>query len=131
MGQQELADWLLKQCDDRHLTATDASRRAGVAPNTISEIVNGTKPGLSRLTRLAAYFGVPTEYLLQMVGQLPAPPTPQRQQELSDIFRMLSTLPDGPVRDEAMANIRAIARDAVQRSRKLHNDTETMRLPQT
>ena len=67
----ELKDWLIDQCERRNLSWSEASRRAGVAPNSISEIVNGTRPGVKRLTALAEFFGVSPEYLMRMSGHLP------------------------------------------------------------
>ena len=70
----ELKTWLIEQCDSRNLSWSEASRRAGVAPNTISEIINGTRPGVKRLTALAEYFGVSPEFLMRMSGHLPPLP---------------------------------------------------------
>jgi len=68
-----LSKWLMAQCEDQNLSWSEASRRAGLSPNSISEIVSGVKPGVKRLTALAEYFKVPREYLFQMAGLLPKP----------------------------------------------------------
>ena len=71
MANTELADWLIAECKKQNLAWSDASRRAGVAPNTISEIINGSKPGIKRLNALADFFGVSREYMLRLAGHLP------------------------------------------------------------
>lgn len=45
MTQSNLAQWLIEECEKRNLSWAEASRNAGVSPNTISQIVNGVKPG--------------------------------------------------------------------------------------
>ena len=72
--QKELADWLIRECEKRNLSWTEASRRAGVAPNTISQIVNGTPAGIKRLRALAEYFSVPVMYFQQLAGLVPISP---------------------------------------------------------
>jgi transcriptional regulator with XRE-family HTH domain len=70
-NQNELARWLTRECEKRNLSWTEASRRAGVAPNTVSQIVNGTPAGIKRLTALADFFSVPLDYVLKLAGHLP------------------------------------------------------------
>jgi len=70
-----LADWLIAECEKRHLSWSEASRKAGLSPNTISQIVGGTSAGTKRLAALADYFGVSREYLFRLAGLLePLPP---------------------------------------------------------
>lgn len=42
-----------------------------MAPNTISQIVNGTPAGIKRLAALADFFSVPLDFLLKLAGHLP------------------------------------------------------------
>ena len=84
----ELKDWLIDQCERHNLSWSEASRRAGVAPNSISEIVNGTRPGVKRLTALAEFFGVSPEYLMRMSGHLP-PVNNHTDPELQDTANRL------------------------------------------
>lgn len=71
MDQERLAQWLIEQCVDRNLSWAEASRRAGVSPNTISQIVSGINPGIKRLTALADFFGVSPDFLFRLAGILP------------------------------------------------------------
>ena len=74
----------MQQCDRLNLSWTEASRRAGVAPNTISEIVGGVQPGIKRITALAEFFGASPERLLRLAGRLP----PEPETPLTDIPRL-------------------------------------------
>jgi len=76
MNNHKLADWLIQQCEQRNLSWAEASRRAGVSPNTISQIVNGVPPGVKRLSALAEFFGVSNGYLFNLAGLLSEPLTP-------------------------------------------------------
>lgn len=67
----ELAEWLIAKCRERDLSWSEASRRAGVSPNTISQIVSGVSPGRVRLTALADFFGMPVVELFRMAGHIP------------------------------------------------------------
>lgn len=97
MGQEELANWLIAECEKRHLSWSAASRNAGLAPNTISEIVGGTPAGIKRLTALAEYFGSSPEYVLRLAGHLPERPTAEvedaelryKLQQIAEILRDL------------------------------------------
>lgn len=71
MSQEELAAWLMARCEELNLSWAEASRRAGVSPNAISEIVNGTPAGVKRLSALAEYFGASPERVFRMAGLLP------------------------------------------------------------
>lgn len=71
MTQSNLAQWLIEECEKRNLSWAEASRNAGVSPNTISQIVNGVKPGQKRLLALAEYFGASPERVFRMAGLLP------------------------------------------------------------
>ncbi len=51
----------MARCEELNLSWAEASRRAGVSPNAISEIVNGTPAGVKRLSALAEYFGASPE----------------------------------------------------------------------
>jgi len=54
MGTERLAQWLIAECARRGESYREASRKAGVANNTISEIINtGAQPGVKRLVALA------------------------------------------------------------------------------
>lgn len=92
-----LADWLISECDQRGLAWSEVCRRAGVSPNTISDAVNGTKIGPRRLLKLAAYFRVDPQFLMQLAGVLPAapwtpPPKAARESRLDYLVDRLAKL---------------------------------------
>ena len=74
MPAELLSAWLLVECEKRNLRFSEASRRAGVAPNTISAILNGQTPGLEVCKALAAFFGESPEYVLYLAGHIPHKP---------------------------------------------------------
>ena len=71
MPRQELIDWLNDQLEKTNLSQSEASRRAGLGPNAISEIINGRTPGLKVCVALADLFGFSPEYVLRLAGHLP------------------------------------------------------------
>lgn len=71
MGTDGLIAWLTHELDERNLSQSEASRRAGLSLNAISEIMNGKKPGLRVSRALADFFGVSPEYVFRLVGHLP------------------------------------------------------------
>ncbi|RMG90151.1 MAG: XRE family transcriptional regulator [Chloroflexi bacterium] len=84
---QPLIDWLLKELEERNLSMSEASRNAGLYQGAISAIVSGTQPGLTACKRLAAYFGVPTEYVLRLAGHLPPE---ERHEEMTEQILFLA-----------------------------------------
>jgi hypothetical protein len=74
MAQEQLAQWLTEQCQLRGWAWSVASRKAGVSPNTISEIVGGTPVGPKRILPFSDLFNVPRDFLLRLAGLLPAEP---------------------------------------------------------
>jgi transcriptional regulator with XRE-family HTH domain len=86
MPRRELIDWLNEQLERTNLSQSEASRRAGLGPNAISEIINGRIPGLKVCRALAELFGAPPDYVLRLAGHLPS----QRPQDHRDP-RVLAT----------------------------------------
>ena len=74
----ELRDWLNAECEKRNLSWREASFKAGVAGTTISNIMNGQRPGLEVCKALARSFGVSPEFVLRLAGHLPPEPDPHR-----------------------------------------------------
>jgi len=98
MTQSNLAQWLIEECEKRNLSWAEASRNAGVSPNTISQIVNGVKPGQKRLSALAEYFGASPERVFRMAGLLPDRATTDAQRaelrrKVEHIAELLADLP--------------------------------------
>ena len=67
---QMLIDWLNEELKRTRLSQSEASKGAGLAVNTISEIVNGKQPGLRVCIGLAQYFDVPVTRMLYMAGHI-------------------------------------------------------------
>lgn len=92
--QSPLAAWLSEECRARDLSWAEASRRAGVDKGAISLIVRGRQPGLATCEALAAFFGVPPEYVLRLAGRLGGEPEPpQLAPAVRDMVRELEQLP--------------------------------------
>jgi transcriptional regulator with XRE-family HTH domain len=114
----ELQAWLREACQQHNLSWREASMRAGVNAGAISAIMNGQRPGFSVCKRLAALFGVSPEYVLRLARHLPPAPEDAQRRDLEEVGQALASMPDGPIRDEAMAAIQAIARDALRRAQE-------------
>jgi transcriptional regulator with XRE-family HTH domain len=93
MERNELSDWLIVQCRERHLSQSEASRRAGLGINAISEIKHGRTPGLKVCKALADFFGVSPLYVLRLAGLLP--PVPERERFYEEICWVTEKLSAG------------------------------------
>lgn len=84
--------WLRSEMRERNLSQSEASRRAGLHQNAISEIVNGKVKEVSLKTckALAKYFGVPTEEVLRLAGHLNSVGDDPSLRELLEIATMLT-----------------------------------------
>lgn len=116
MNHERLVGWIVHELEMRNLSQSEASRRAGLGPNAISEIVNGRTPGLRVCKALADFFSVSPEHVLRLAGHLPPNLSPARQREFERVAELLASTPDGSVRREAMAAIVAIAESAKRRA---------------
>ena len=67
----ELIDWLNRQLRSRGVAGTRASVDAGLSRGAISSILNGNNPGLEVCKGLADYFGVSSQYVLELAGHIP------------------------------------------------------------
>lgn len=114
MEPSPLARWLVEETAKRHISWNEACRQAGVAPNTISQIVSGMPPGVKRLLPLAQYFGVSADYFLRLAGHLPpVPDVPDldafAQAQLDEIRRIAASLPK-ELQQEFMARLLDVGR---------------------
>jgi len=99
----ELIAWLDTELEKANLSDSEASRRAGLSHVAIYDIRSGLRPGVKKCQALARLFGMSPEYVLRLAGHLPPEIPEHRRQEFEEIAAMLAGLPDGPIRDEAMA----------------------------
>lgn len=83
--------WLIAQMDDRGWNNSDLARRAGLAPSTISTVVNGQKrPGPEFCSGVAVALDVPPVIVFRKAGLLPPiDPETERSRELQYLFRRL------------------------------------------
>ena len=101
-----LIRFLEEEMEKRNLSGAELSRRAGLAPNAISSIINGTKPGLKACLGLSLLLGVPIDQFLYMAGHIEKPSSAHEylEQQAVDAFRRLP--PDR--RDIALKMMRAL-----------------------
>lgn len=66
-------EFVQKYTDDTGISLNEISRRAGLAPNYLSEALNGKRPGWKGCQKLARYFGIPVNEMLYMVGHIQRP----------------------------------------------------------
>lgn len=85
--------WLQKQLDKTHFSQSEASRRAGLNLNAISDIATGKTRNITIKTAigLGRVFGVPPEDVLREARVLPPlPPAVKEEREVIAILRSLS-----------------------------------------
>lgn len=111
--------WILNQLEYRGWSQAELARRAGIADATLSRIIAGTRQtGPDAALAIARALGERPEKVFRLAGLLPPGPTEQQEVQIREIAEMLAGLPDGAIRNEAMAAIVAIARDAMERARE-------------
>ncbi len=101
----EFLEWLRDELNESNLSQSEASRRAGLNPNAISDIVNGKVKEVSLKTckALARQFKTPIEEVMRLAGHLDPPPKEgMALKELLEAARLLS--------DEDRAYLLRIAR---------------------
>lgn len=114
----------MEQCEARNLSWSEACRRAGVAPNTISDIANGGRVGMRRLSSLAAFFGVTDEFIYRLAGVLqPEVFQPSGFREEREVIAMLRSLSQD-MRSLAVALLRTLAQAARPRPFRVDNEAE-------
>jgi len=68
---EQLGDFLYKQCKQQRLSLRRLSLNSGLSPATVHNIIKRKyQPTLFSLNRLADYLGVKREYLWQLAGLL-------------------------------------------------------------
>ena len=114
--ENDFVSWLAGEMNIRGWSKSELARRADLVPSYISLVMNRQKrPGMGFCLKVAAALGVPHDRPLRLAGYLP-PVSEERLSDFAYVAEMLASLPDGPIREDAIAAIRAIARDARQRA---------------
>jgi len=121
MTTEKLVDWINAELYTRNLSQTEASKRAGLNPNAISDIVNGAIPGLKVCKGLAAGFGASVVDVLRMAGHLP--PASRRNDQFSELTSMFSRLSWA---DQKV--VLRLVRGFLHTSSDLYDDAETVRI---
>jgi len=86
-----LSDWLVTELDVRGWSQRELSRRSGVSPTQISDIISGkANPGADSSIAIARALSKPPEDILRLAGILPPlPPPVENDQEAITLFRQL------------------------------------------
>jgi transcriptional regulator with XRE-family HTH domain len=114
----EFVPWLAKEMEKRGWTQTELARRAGIVPSYMSMVMTGLKrPSTGACVKVATALGMSPERVLRIGGYLP-PVTEERLREFDHVAQVLASLPDGPIREEAIAAIMAIVESAQRRALK-------------
>ena len=118
-NQSPLGQYILELCQRQNLSLREASVKSNLAPETISQILRrgrSTKPRSDTLNAIADALGGDFTQMMRLAGHLPPAPTESRLREAEEVTQVLASIPEGPIRDEAIAAIRAIALDARRRA---------------
>ena len=110
-------DWVREQSYNRGWSLRELERQAGFRYGRIGNAVNrSTTPTVDTMAGIARAFDLSLVDVQRQAGYLPPEPPPQRIREFDRIAAILAALPDGPIRDEAMAAVEAIAESAHRRA---------------
>ena len=110
-------DWVREQSYNRGWSLRELERQAGFRYGRIGNAVNrSTTPTVDTMAGIARAFDLSLVDVQRQAGYLPPEPPPARIREFDRIAAILATLPDGPIRAEAMAAIEAIADSARRRA---------------
>lgn len=108
--------WLTEELENRGWSIRELARRASTSHTTISQVLSlQREPTWEFCAQIAGALEIPPETVFRKAGLLPSVSSTQLQ-EYEDVIRALASLPDGPVRDEALEAIRAIVESARRRS---------------
>lgn len=109
-------EWVRQEAYDRGWSIRELERRAGLNRGRLSNAASlAREPGMEVFEGLARAFDLSLLEIQRKAGYLPSPP-PDRIAEFNEIAAVLAEVPDGPIRAEAMAAIRAIAESARYRA---------------
>lgn len=123
----KLSDWLASELEDRGWSMRELGRRSGVSHTQISDVISGkARPGSDFCQAVARGLGEPPGKIYRLAGLLP-PVSEARRREFEELAEQLAALPDGAIRDEAMASIIAITASARKRAQELEEKNEEER----
>lgn len=103
-----LIDWLNKEMERRDWSMREASRRAGLAHNTISLYVRGERtPDPEVCAALADAFGVTTEYVMYLAGHIEHDPS-RHDPTIEAIARRIGQIPDPTQRELVISTLNTL-----------------------
>ena len=112
-------EWVRQEADARGWSIREVERRAQFTYGRINNAANLLRePTLETCLGIAQAFGVNVIEVQRKAGLLPPGPSSEQLQEIRELAELLGSLPDGPIREQAMVAILAIARDAMARARE-------------
>lgn len=102
-----LSDWLSNELGDRGWSQRELSRRSGISPTQISDIISGkANPGADSCVAIARALNEPPEDILRLAGILPPlPPPVEDEREALGLFRQL----ERSARQVILATMRSLA----------------------
>ena len=110
-------DWVRREAYKRGWSIREVDRRAGFRRGRIGNAASrGRAPTVGTMEGIARAFDISLVDVERQAGYLPPAPPQARIREFDRIAAILATLPDGPIRAEAMAAIEAIADSARRRA---------------
>lgn len=108
---QAFPDWLQAQIDAREWSKADFSRRSGIDPGTVSNVLNGMrKAGPEFCRAAAATLGMPEAvvfYRAGLITQDPEDPTQELDPLALEILQMVANRPDAE-QAAIVATVRAL-----------------------
>lgn len=112
-------EWVRQEADARGWSIREVERRAGFTYGRLNNAANLLRePTIETCQGISQAFGISLIEVQRKAGLLPSGPTSEQEAEIRELAEMLASLPDGPIREQAMVGILAIARDALARARE-------------
>ena len=89
----KFSDWIEKKINERGWNFSELSRRSGLSPGTISDVLSErAQPGLRFCNGIASALNVPPETVLRKANLIPS--EPEQTAIISEFVYMLSQLPE-------------------------------------
>ena len=120
-------EWLLEQLKNRGWTQAELARRAHISQPTLSRIIAETRRvGPDAALAIARALGESPVTVYRLAGLLPPAPPQSEAEKVREIVEILASVPEGPMRDEAIEAMRAIAKGAQQRAMEQKSSPQQM-----
>jgi transcriptional regulator with XRE-family HTH domain len=111
--------WLERETQQLGWSFRDLARRSGLSAGALDEaLANGTGPTWALCTHISRALRMSPLAVFRKGGLLPPQPE-SRAERLAEVLDTLALLPEGPIRDEALEAIQAVAQHAHHRTGRL------------